>query len=331
MQGLAIVIPAYRAEKTLRKVILGALEYARWVIVVDDASPDGSAGIAAAEARSDERVVLVRHAENQGVGGAVWSGYQRALSLGAQVVVKMDSDDQMDPAWIPHLVSPLYAGQADYVKGNRFMHAGQIFSMPLVRRLGNISLSFLTKVCSGYWNVFDPTNGYTALHAAVIPLLDPARLHRRYFFETSMLIELYLHRAVVKDVYIPARYTGEQSHLSVVDSLLRFPPLLFQSFLRRVTVEYFVKDFNAASMMVSAGLPMILFGLVFGGYHWARSIREGIPATTGTVMVATLPFILGFQLLLQAVVQDIHNVPSSPVHLVEINPGRSTQNEGCGR
>jgi dolichol-phosphate mannosyltransferase len=316
MRGLAIVIPAYRAETTIRKVIQGVLEVAQWVIVVNDASPDRTAEIVAdmLDHLPDGRLVLVNHPRNQGVGGAVWSGYQQALALGAEVVVKIDSDDQMDPAWIPHLVAPVCSGRADYTKGNRFLHSDQILSMPLVRRLGNISLSFLTKLCSGYWNIFDPTNGYTALHAAVIPLLDRRRIHSRYFFETSLLVELNIHRAVVKDVYIPARYGAEKSSLSELDSFFRFPPLLLKSFFRRTLLEYFLKDFTAVSMMLTAGLPMILFGLIFGLVHWVQSVRQGVPATTGTVMVATLPFILGFQLLLQAAVQDVNNVPTTPIH-----------------
>ena len=323
MRGLAVVIPAYRAEATIQKVLQGVLDYAQWVIVVNDASPDRTGEIVSAEIERlpEGRVVLVTHAQNQGVGGAVWSGYQQALALGAEVVVKIDSDDQMDPAWIPQLVAPIFSGQADYTKGNRFLHSDQILSMPLVRRLGNISLSFLTKLCSGYWNIFDPTNGYTALHTAVIPLLDPQHIHRRYFFETSMLVELNIHRAVVKDVYIPARYGGEKSSLSELDSFFRFPPLLLKSFFRRALLEYFLKDFSAASMMLTAGLPMILFGLIFGLLHWAQSVRQGIPATTGTVMVATLPFILGFQLLLQAAVQDVNNVPNTPIHGARVIPG----------
>jgi dolichol-phosphate mannosyltransferase len=313
MRGLAVVIPAYRAEKTIQKVVSGALRHAEWVIVVNDASPDATSA-RVREISGDGRVVLVEHTLNQGVGGAVWSGYCKARELGAQVIIKMDSDDQMDPERIPELVEPILAGRADYCKGNRFLHSAQISRMPLLRRLGNVALSFFTKASSGYWNIFDPTNGFTALHSALIPLLNPARLHRRYFFETSLLIELNLNRAVVADVYIPARYGAEVSNLSELDAFLRFPPLLLKGFFRRILVEYFIKDFSATSLMLVTGLPLVLFGFIFGVYHWVLSIQQDLPATTGTVMVATLPFILGFQLLLQAAVQDINSVPTVALH-----------------
>ena len=159
------------------------------------------------------------------------TGYAEAHRLGAEIVVKMDGDGQMDPAQLPALIAPIVRGEADYAKGNRYLHARQLRSMPLLRRLGNLGLSFLTKLASGYWNIFDPTNGYTAIHAALIPLLNKEDIGRRYFFESSMLLELSLLRAVVRDVYIPARYGDETSHLSILKTLRQFPPALAEGVL----------------------------------------------------------------------------------------------------
>ena len=154
------------------------------------------------------------------------SGYSRALELGATVLVKMDADNQMDPAYLPRLLSPVLCGTADYAKGNRFVDVEKILRMPAGRRMGNLGLSLMTKAASGYWNIFDPTNGFTALDAEVFRRLDQRRIHRRYFFESSLLIELSIHRAVVQDVNIPARYAGEVSSLSISRVLLEFPWLL---------------------------------------------------------------------------------------------------------
>ena len=219
---LAVVIPAFRAEAHIADVLRGIPDYVAWIVVVDDCSPDhNTIAIVEETARRDPRIRLLRHEVNQGVGGAVLTGYREARRLGAEIIVKMDSDGQMDPRYLPALIDPIVRGRADYTKGNRYVHARQLRSMPLLRRIGNLGLSFLTKLASGYWSLFDPTNGYTAIHAAVIPMLNEEDIGRRYFFESSMLLELSLLRAVIRDVYIPAKYGDKTSHLAAtVDSVL---------------------------------------------------------------------------------------------------------------
>jgi hypothetical protein len=226
----------------------------------------------------------------------------------------MDADGQMDPAQLPALIGPIVRGEADYTKGNRYLHARQLRSMPLLRRIGNLGLSFLTKLASGYWNIFDPTNGYTAIHAALIPLLNAEDIGRRYFFESSMLLELSLLRAVVRDVYIPARYGEETSNLSIAKTLRQFPPGLARGFCRRGWIQYFVRDFSLASLYAIAGLGLLVSGGVFGAIHWLSSAQGGVATPTGTVMLAVLPVLLGIQLLLQAVSLDIQNQPMHCLH-----------------
>jgi glycosyltransferase involved in cell wall biosynthesis len=284
----------------------------RHIVVVDDASPDGLGDAVAG--LGDPRVRLVRHDRNGGVGAATLRGYDAAIALGADVIVKMDADDQMDPRYIASLVRPIARGEADYTKGNRFLHSAELRAMPGARRAGNAGLSFMTKLASGYWPIFDPTNGYTALHASLVPWLDRARLGERYFFETSMLLELGRMRAVVEDVAIPARYQGERSGLSQRRAAREFPPKLIRATWRRVVRQYFIQDFTPVSLYLVAGSLFLLFGVLWGAYHWAESIRLGVPATTGTVMLAVVPVIVGVQLLLQAIALDIGNVPTRPIH-----------------
>lgn len=310
---VVVVIPAFREEAHIGEVIRGLPAWVDRIVVVDDASPDHTSERALAV--GDARVTVQRHERNQGVGAATLSGFTKALEIGADVIVKMDGDGQMDPAGLPALLEPICRGEADYVKANRFLHGDALTQMPWVRRLGNIGLSFMAKVASGYWPIFDPTNGYIAIHAAVVPLLNPKRIHPRFFFENSMLIELGLHRAVVADVYLPARYGTKVSHLSETQALVTFPLLLLRGMLRRVVVQYFIRDFSAVSLFLVAGLMAVVFGIVWGAYHWWMSSHTGVPASTGTVMVAVLPIILGIQLLLQAIVMDIQNVPRKPIHI----------------
>jgi len=309
---VAVVIPAYRAEQHIRNVIAGIPVFISSIIIVDDCSPDSTAQLI--KSCGDTRIVFLSHDKNLGVGGAVLTGYKKALELKAEIVVKMDSDDQMDPTYVPQLLAPIILGKADYVKGNRFIHSNELRSMPLLRRIGNACLSFLAKGASGYWNIFDPTNGYTAIHTSVISLLDTSRIDFRYFFESSLLIELGVIRAVVQDVNIPARYQQERSSLSEWKAFLEFPPKLMRGFLRRFIIQYFIRDFGALSVLFILGIILSTFGLLFGIYHWYLSYATSIIASTGTVMLAVLPLLAGLQLLLQALIVDIGNVPKEPIH-----------------
>ena len=304
---VCVVIPMYRTAPYIESVIREIPAWVWRIIAVDDASPDDCAEKVLN--LHDPRVVLIRHAKNQGVGGAMLTGYNRALEMGASLVVKMDGDGQMPVEYLENLILPILNGQADYTKGNRFYHTEEILQMPFIRRVGNLGLSFLTKMATGYWNVFDPTNGYTALWMATFRLVNQKHIQPRYFFETSMLFELSLIRAAVVDVPIPARYAGEVSSLSAWKSLFEFAYYLFRGALHRYWIAYFVMDFSVASLYFMCGLPLTLFGVIWGAYFWNQSILTRIPATTGTVMIAVLSIILGFQLLLQAFAYDVQNVP----------------------
>lgn len=308
---VAVVIPAFRVAQHIEKVVRGVPEFVSDIVIVDDASPDDTSQVVAGLA--DPRVRLLRHERNGGVGAAMITGYHHALELGADIVVKMDGDDQMDPANLLPLIEPLLAGEADYTKGSRFFYTRQLRQMPLLRRVGNLGLSFLTKASSGYWDVFDPTNGYTAIHRRVLEVLDWHRIDRRWFFETSMLVELNLVRAVVRDVQIPAKYADERSSLSAAGALVRFPRKLVAAFFRRLWLQYFVREFSAVSLFLVSGTFLSLFGAFWGLVHWGRSAQTGIPASTGTVMIAVVPLILGVQLLLQAVSLDIQGAPKVPL------------------
>lgn len=308
---LAVVIPAYNDEKLISVVLGNIPATIDEIIVVDDCSRDQTAAVVAN--LPDERIHLISLPKNGGVGCAVMTGYQRALADGMDVIIKMDSDDQMDPRYLPRLIEPIVSGRADFTKGNRFLHVTALKSMPLIRRIGNMAISLLFKLASGYWNIFDPTNGYTAIHQAVLRQLDLSVIDRRYFFETNLLVELGIHRAVVEDVFIPAQYGTETSKLSVRNTLMRFPRLLLKSAIRRFWIEYVVRDFSEVSLFLITGLGLFTFGFWFGLYHWIESIITGQVATTGTVMVATLPVMIGIQLMLQSLIEDIHHIPKQPV------------------
>jgi dolichol-phosphate mannosyltransferase len=313
LEGLrvAVIIPAYRAADTIGKVVTGIPAWVSAIYVVDDASQDETA--TRLRAVPDPRIQLIVHDVNRGVGGAMVTGYQRALHEGMDICVKMDADGQMDPEYLLALIEPLVSGRADYAKGNRFHDVQALRQMPGLRKIGNAGLSFLIKAASGQWHVFDPTNGYTAIHRAALTAIDLPQLHPRYFFESSMLILLRRHNAVVEDVRIPARYGEETSHLNVHRALVEFPWLFLRQGLQRILWQYFVADFNAVSLFLISGVPLVTYGLVFGLYHWIQSYSRNALTPTGTVMLAVLPLILGFQFLLQALVLDVQSVPRQPL------------------
>jgi glycosyltransferase involved in cell wall biosynthesis len=306
---VAAVIPAYRVEEHVAEVIACLPPLVRTIIAVDDKSPDGTGRLLDHLARTDPRLIVIHHEKNLGVGGATKSGYREALRRGADVVVKLDGDGQMKPDYIESLVVLIVAGETDYAKGNRFQDWSYLRSMPLVRKMGNLGLSFLIKLASGYWNIFDPSNGFTAVSAATLRQLDFERLEDRFLFESSILVELYRISARIKQVPMPAIYDRETSSLSVWRSFIEFPLYLLPALIRRFVHRYIWQDFTAVSVFVIIGFLSILFGVVFGGYHWIRSLETMQPATAGTVMISALPIVLGFQLLLQALVLDIQNVP----------------------
>ena len=311
--NIAVVIPAYRVEREIPSVLADLPAYLRHVIVVDDASPDKTADIVTEAATRDPRIVLLRHEKNRGVGGAMTSGFRKALELGAQVIVKVDGDGQMDTTHMPELIAPLIQGQADYTKGNRFRDFQSLQQMPLIRRFGNMGLGFLSKAATGYWNLFDPTNGFVAIRSDVLSQLPLKGMDKSYYFETSMLANLYLLGAVVKDVPMPARYRSEVSNMLIHRILFQFPPRLFRTFVKRIVLKNFIYDFTMGSVYVLVGTPLFLFGLIFGVVKWIQYASLNIPAPTGTVMLPTLSVLLGIQFLLAAIENDLRSTPKEPL------------------
>jgi glycosyltransferase involved in cell wall biosynthesis len=307
------VIPCYRVEREIQTVLQDIPPYIKHIVVVDDASPDSTRDLVTASAKIDPRILLMRHPTNLGVGGAMITGYKKALELGAQIIVKIDGDGQMDMDQLPVLLKPLIDGRADYTKGNRFRDFKSLQQMPFLRRVGNMGLAFLAKAATGYWNVFDPTNGFSAIRAEALTQLPLNRIDRTYYFETSLLANLYLIGAVVKDVPMPARYKGEISSLLIHRILFEFPQKLFTTFVRRLVLKNFIYDFSMGTIYLLTGLPLLLFGLIFGIYEWIQYATAGIPAPTGTVMLPTLSVLLGIQLLLSAIEIDLRSVPTEPL------------------
>jgi hypothetical protein len=242
------------------------------------------------------------------------------MDAGFDVLVKIDGDGQMDLAYLPALLQPILAAEADYAKGNRFYRKRDLKRMPVTRLLGNSILSMLNKLSSGYWNVMDPTNGYTALSRVAAREVEWRKVANRYFFESDLLFRLNIARAVVQDVPIPSRYGEENSNLRVWRSIPTFLVGHLRNFVKRFFYSYVVRDFSVGSLQAIGGSALFLFGVTFGAITWWQSHGRGEDTPVGTVMLATLPIILGFQLLLAALGYDIANVPTRPLQRILFVP-----------
>ncbi|MBU1711805.1 MAG: glycosyltransferase family 2 protein, partial [Proteobacteria bacterium] len=246
---------------------------------------------------------------NKGVGGSVITGYIKAMELNCDIIIKIDGDGQMESRYIPDFIEPLVKGDADYTKGNRFKNLQALKAMPGIRLLGNSLLSFLVKAASGYWNIMDPTNGYTAIHRHVLEKINFNKIDKRYFFESDMLINLNIANAVVKDIDIPSKYGQEKSSIRIMQVLFQFPFKLLKGLSKRIFLKYFIYDFNMASVYILIGLPVFVISIVFGIVEWIDSIASGISKSPGTIMLVALPIIVSFQMLIQALQIDINSVP----------------------
>ncbi len=309
---VAVILPSYKVKEWILPVLAGIGPEVSKIYVVDDACPEHSGKWVEDQCR-DPRVRVLYHAENQGVGGATMTGFLEAHREGAKVVVKIDGDGQMDPAKIPMLIRPLIEGRADYAKGNRFFAPEFLNSMPALRLWGNAALSFITKISSGYWRIMDPTNGFIALQADLLPLLPAFKVDKTYFFESDMLFRLSTLRAVVVDVPMRCRYGSEISGLRISKVLFSFSLKHLRCFSKRIFYNYFLRDFNLGSVQLVAGIFLPLFGVVFGASAWWENAHAGRTSPVGTVMIATLPILIGIQLLLSAINYDILNEPRTPL------------------
>lgn len=312
-QDVAVIIPTYKS----RELILGVIErigpeVAR-IYVIDDCCPEQTGALVISSVR-DARVKVIRNSKNLGVGGAVMVGYKAAIDDGMVYLVKIDSDGQMDPALIPDFVYPIACGEADYTKGNRFFDLEDVRSMPRTRLVGNAVLSLMCKISSGYWNLFDPTNGYTAIHADVASRLPFNKISERYFFETDMLFRLNTLRAVVVDVPMEAKYGDETSNLVVSKIIGEFLLKHARNFLKRIFYNYYLRDMSLASLELPLGTFLLGFGTLYGSYHWFSSAQAGVATPAGTVMLSGLPILAGIQLLLGFVGHDVASVPTRPIH-----------------
>lgn len=304
---IVALVPAYNEEAHVGGVISTMPGFVDDIIVVNDASADGTPE--AVRAAGDSRVLLIDHERNEGLGGSLVDAHARALEAGSDIMVVMAGDGQMDPAYLPSLLDPLIDDGYDFTKGNRFFGTRSWAGMPAIRVFGNIVLTFLTKIATGYWNVVDPQNGYTAMARRASLLIDWASIARDYSFENDVLAALWINGCRVLDVPIPAVYGDEVSDIRLGSTIPRLLWTLWRSLWRRIWVRYVLRSLSPVAVLLVNGAVLTTWGVGFGAWVAARSVGPAV-ASTGTVMLAVIPFMLGFELMLAAFVLDVMNTPT---------------------
>jgi len=304
----AAILPCYNSKGHVLSVLEKFGPEIDAIYCVDDACP-AQTGLFIKENCNDPRVKVILSAQNQGVGGATMTGMTAACQDGASVLIKVDSDGQMDPRLIPQLIGPILRGEADFCKGNRFHDLNNVRSMPKVRLFGNAVLSFMTKLSSGYWDMFDPTNGFVALHASIYRRLNLKNITNRYFFESDLLFRVGLVQARVLDMPMVAVYGEEESGLKISRIIGTFIFKHIKNFFKRIAYTYFIRDFNAGTLYLLLSVILLLLGSVLGIRYLVETWMTDVATTSGQVMISTLPLFVGFQLGIAFLTYDIENTP----------------------
>jgi glycosyltransferase involved in cell wall biosynthesis len=312
---VAVVIPCFKVTRQIQKVIEGIGDEVSLIYVIDDACPEGTGNLVE-KTVMDQRVKVIYHSKNQGVGGAVITGYHAAIDGGADVIVKIDGDGQMDPTLIPQFILPILACEADYTKGNRFYNIEDIITMPTTRLIGNAILSFMSKLSTGYWDLFDPTNGFTAIHSDVARQLPFSKISKSYFFETDIMFRLNIIRAVVVDIPMSAYYGEEDSNLNEFEVIGEFLFKHLRNLLKRIFYNYFLRNLSLASIELLLGSLLLFFGLGFGLFSWYKSAQADLFTPAGAVMISALPILIGLQFILAFLGYDMNSIPRNPRHKI---------------
>lgn len=304
---VAAILPCYNEEKLITKTVNTLPDFVDFIIAVDDQSKDSTWKIIKDLAKKNKRVVPIQNEVNQGIGGAYIHGFNVALEKNADLIFTMAGDAQCNQNYMPNMIDTLLDENLDYVKANRFVHLEELKQMPAFRRVGNTIITILTKFSSGYYSIFDSQNGYGVFKHKTIEKLPFEHIGRRYDYENTLLIALAIMGAKIKDEPVPAIYGDEQSTIPVFRTTMRALSVVWKGFSRRIYHKYVLINFHPIALFIFGGLLLGSLGSLFGLYLVIAKLAGDVTPSSGTVMLAVLPIILSFQLLLSAVTMDMNN------------------------
>ncbi len=265
-KSVAVIVPAFNEEKLIGRVIETVPDFVDHIIVVNDCSNDRTEEVVRSYYdRCDKKLVLINHEENQGVGGAIASGYKLARDHGVDIAVVMAGDAQMDPKDLPKLLEPVAKGWTDYAKGNRLFTEDAWKIIPKKRYLGNASLSLLTKIASGYWHVADSQSGYTAINKKALQAIDWDLMYKRFGQPNDLLVRLNVYNFRVVDVPVTPVYNiGEKSGIKIGKLIFTLSFLLLKKFIWRLKYKYVIRDFHPLVFFYALGFFLLLLSVPLG-------------------------------------------------------------------
>ena len=307
MKTVAIV-PCYKSSIIAPKVVRELINYVDFVICVDDCCPELTGKIIQNNIVNDNLKVIF-HKRNKGVGGATKTGIHFAKKIAAEIIIKIDSDGQMDPSYIPMLIEPIINQTSDVTKGNRFRNIDVLIRMPKIRLLGNIILSFITKLSTGYWELFDPTNGFIAINTKILSKIQYQKTDNRYFFETDLLFRCGLYDLLISEIEIPTIYKNEKSGLNPMQESIRYLLSHITIFIKRIIYQYFLIDFNPGSLSFLFGFITGIF-TIFAGFKSVLYYKAlNIESPLGMKILFLTSAIISVQLFVSFVYYDATQRP----------------------
>ncbi len=305
---VSVVVPCYNEEKLIEKTIEKIPSFVDHIIIVNDASTDSTLDKINLLKKSNKKVVVIDLEENQGIGGALMSGYSHALENTKSTAIGIVAgDDQFDTGYLQSMLDDFIDQSADYVKASRFFHRKEFMTMPRHRRYGNIFISLLTKFSTGYYSITDITNGCGFLRRSILEKVDFSMVQRRYDYETSMLTALSIADAKVIDHAVPAFYGDETSTIKLLPTALRNLRAVWIGFWKRIFYKYVLFGFHPIALFLFSGVIVFGLGFIAGLIIFIDKVTTGSSPTTASVMMSVLPIILGFQLVLTALSMDVSN------------------------
>tara|TARA_B100000900_G_scaffold416215_1_gene450129 strand:- start:9050 stop:9997 length:948 start_codon:yes stop_codon:yes gene_type:complete len=308
---IAVIIPVYNVGKSIIKFLDLMPDYIDQIYIVDDFCPLKTGEFALKNVKQKNKLNVIFNKKNLGVGGAMKIGYQKCLNSNLDIIVKIDGDNQMDPSEIKKLVSPIILEDYDYVKGNRFLNNIKIDNYPKSRFYGNIFLSFISKLSTGYWDIYDPINGYTAIKKESLERLDLLKIDNGYFFETDILFNLYNIKSRIKDIPVTIKYhCNQKQNLNIIRESFNFFFKNLSRIYQRIKINYFKNNFSLGSFFATFFLLSLFITIIYGGYNYIYYYIKQSFAPTGVIMISSISCLLMFLSLMIFLIIDNFNNPN---------------------
>jgi len=299
-QKIGCLIPCFRGGSVTLALIEKALDFTDYIVLIDDACPNQTGQNVEEQFNTCDKVKVLFNSHNQGVGKSCQNGIKFLLETDCTIIVKIDADGQIDPTLIPTLVHPIIEGNAEAVKGNRFTCVDDFLSMPKIRIIGNLGLSFLNKISTGYWELFDPTNGFIAFKSSALKRVRIEKTDNRYFFESDLLFQSSLAQITFAQIPMSSIYGNEVSSLRPIREIKRFAKKHLVNFFKRLIYQYFVLDFNAGSLELLGGSLGFILTTIFSmrifisGILYSKYATSGESGLFAVLSIMTLQMFIAF-------------------------------------